>query len=207
VLGLEQVRRLQRGELDLGIFASSKGAPMLETETLYPGEPLSAYLARDHPLAEMTVLSPDDLADQTLVMLVGDQQPTDPAVAVWLHGLQQFGYRFRTLHGASELRDCFLAVAAGAGIALLPRSVLTDGDAGTIVRRPLDPPLTWPDTVVAWRTHRSGLAKALINEVRGLAHALGERRDRGCSRRRATEASRGGQEHGDADSFGMAGRP
>ena len=77
------------------------------------------------------MLRPDDLANQTLVMLVGDQQPTNPNVAVWLHGLKQFGYRFRALHGANELRDCFLAVAAGAGIGLLPGSVLTDGDAGT----------------------------------------------------------------------------
>ena len=37
VLGFEQVRRLERGELDLGIFASSKGLPMLQTEPLYPG--------------------------------------------------------------------------------------------------------------------------------------------------------------------------
>jgi DNA-binding transcriptional LysR family regulator len=180
VLGFEQVRQLQLGELDLGIFANTKGVPMLQTEPLYPGEPVSGFLARDHPLAEKAVLSPDDLANQTLVMLVGDQLPTNPRVAVWLHGLQQFGYRFRALHAANELRDCFLAVAAGAGIALLPGSVLTDGDAGTtIVRRPLDPPVTWPDTVVAWRTHPSGQAKALINEVRELAHALGERRDRG----------------------------
>jgi DNA-binding transcriptional LysR family regulator len=180
LLGLEQVRRLQRGELDLGIFSLPNDVPMLQTAALYPGEPLSALLMPDHPLAAKTVLGPDDLTTQTLVAAVGDQNRTDPKLVDWLHELERHGYRFRELHEVNEVRDCILAVAAGIGIALLPDSALTDGDASTIIiRRPLDPPLLWPDTVVAWRRRPTGQVKAVIREVRELAHALRETTDQG----------------------------
>ena len=156
VLGFEQIRRLQLGELDLGIFASSKDLPMLQTEPLSPGRAESAFLPRDHPLAQKTVLGPDDLVSQTLRDARRRRAAqTNPRVAVWLDGLQQFGYRFRALHAVNELRDCFLAVAAGAGIGL---SRL--GSHGRGCRHDHRPSATRPAGHVAG--HGRGLANAPI---------------------------------------------
>jgi DNA-binding transcriptional LysR family regulator len=172
----EQVAELQHGQLDIGIFPgifSDGSTPRLQTTRLCPGEQIAAFLMSDHPLAAKAVLGPDDLADELLVSSIR----VNPALfASWLHDLERVGYRFRGLHEAgNDLRDMLLAVAAGAGVALLATSAPGFGDAGTIVvRRPLDPPLVTPDTVVAWRKPPNAQLKALIHTVRDVARALRE---------------------------------
>ena len=127
------------------------------------------------PLADKHVLGPDDLAGETLVWAVGDRNETEPKLVDWLGVLAGHGYRFRAVHEVRETAGLHPAVAGGAGVALFPGSALTDADAGTIVvRRPLDPPLTFPETVVAWRTRPTGQVKAVINEDPWLAHVLRE---------------------------------
>jgi len=75
----------------------------------------------------------------------------------------------------TDTRDRILAAAEGRGVALLPGSTRVIADAGPIVvRRPLDPPLTMPDTVVAWRTHPPAQLRALTDEIRELARVLRE---------------------------------
>lgn len=172
----EQIPRLQSGALDLGIFPfpSTASVPKLEMEPLFPGERLSAFLRPDHPLAQKRVLGPDDLADETLVTF---EQAAMPPLAAWVHEeLARAGYRFRELYETGiDTRDRILAAAAGHGVALLPGSTRVIADAGPIVvRRPLDPPLTMPDTVVAWRTRPPAQLRTLTKEIRELARALRE---------------------------------
>jgi DNA-binding transcriptional LysR family regulator len=171
LLASEQIGRLQSGELDLGIFPSAGSVPKLRTELLVAGEPIAAFLRPDHPLAEKTVLGPDDLAEETLVSV---QPAVNPVFGAWLNELERIGYRFHGLHTVgSDTRDWILAVAEGAGVALLPSSAPMLGDVRTIVvRRPLDPPLMMPDTVVAWRTRPPAQLRALTNEIYELTHAL-----------------------------------
>ena len=69
LVALEQMRRLQRSELDLGIFPSGGTLPRLETQPLFPGEQLVAFLMADHPLAGQPVLRPDDVTGETLVSI------------------------------------------------------------------------------------------------------------------------------------------
>jgi DNA-binding transcriptional LysR family regulator len=171
LLAFEQIGRLQSGELDLGIFPSADSVPKLETELLVAGEPLTAFLRPDHPLAEKNVLGPDDLAEETLVTV---QSAANPRFVAWLSELERMGYRFGGLHEVgSDTRDWILAVAEGAGVMLLPASALEPGDARTIVvRRPLDPPVMMPDTVVAWRTRPPAQLRALTDEIRELTRGL-----------------------------------
>jgi DNA-binding transcriptional LysR family regulator len=174
LIASEQIPRLQSGLLDLGIFPfpAAMSVPKLEMEPLFPGERLSAFLPPDHPLAQKPVLGPDDLADETLVTF---EQAAIPPLAAWVQEeLARAGYRFRGLYETgTDTRDRILAAAAGHGVALLPGSTRVIADAGPIVvRRPLDPPLAMPDTVVAWREHPPAQLRALTKEIRELARAL-----------------------------------
>lgn len=172
LVAFEQIRRLQQGELDLGIFPSTGAIPKLQTQPLFEGEQLAVFLAPDHPLAEKTALGPDDLANETLI---SPWQAANPPLAVWpIEQLERVGYRFRALHEAgADPRDSILEAAGGPGLALLPSSTGETVGAGTIVvRRPLNPPLTMPDTVVAWRAFPATQLRALTDEIRKLAHEL-----------------------------------
>lgn len=170
----EQIRRLQRGELDLGIFPGAGDVTELLTEPLFEGEPVAAFLNLDHPLARKAALSPADLADQTLVSF---WHAANPALAAWLdEELRRLGCRPQELHEpGTDVRDWILAVAAGAGIALLESSARDVADAGTlIVRRPLDPPIQMPDTVLAWHSRQPTQLRLLSDEIRTLTRTLHE---------------------------------
>jgi DNA-binding transcriptional LysR family regulator len=170
----EQVQRLQDGELDLGIVPSAGVLPGLESAPLTAGEPLAVFLRPDHPLAEKLVLAPADLAGETLVSF---GEAAEPSLAAWLgEQRERAGYGFRALvESGADTRDWILAVAAGTGIALLPSSAHETADAGAVVvRRPLDPPLTMPDTVVAWRARPPAGLRALTDDIRAVACALRE---------------------------------
>jgi DNA-binding transcriptional LysR family regulator len=172
---LEQVRFLSAGELDLGIFHAAADHPELEFEPLFVGEPLAAFLPPGHPLADHRVLKPADLRKETLVVF---PQEANPALHErTLARIDEAGYRFGGLREAGGMnpRDVMLSVAEGLGVALGPVSLQEVSDVGSIVlRRPLDPPLTMPDMVVAWRADPPGRLKeklALVREVAKTLHA------------------------------------
>ncbi|MGZ8793248.1 MAG: LysR substrate-binding domain-containing protein [Gaiellaceae bacterium] len=168
----EQVERLRRGDLDLGIFFYAEEYDDVELSPLFAGEHLAVYLPRDHRLAAMEVLGPKDLADETLVTFPREANP-----ALHDHLLASFGtagYRFSSVEEAGGLnaRDLMVAVAERSGVAFWP-SIGEGGETSTIVTpRALDPPLTMPDTVVAWATVPERLPAALIENMRELANAL-----------------------------------
>jgi DNA-binding transcriptional LysR family regulator len=169
----EQVTRLRSGEIDFGIFNDAGGEEDLEEEPLFPGERLVAFLPTTHPLSAQTVLGPDDLANEVVVAF--------PAVATlgphrrWLALLGSRGYRFHDVReaGGEHSRDLLLAVAKGEGVGLAPASLAEVGDiGGLVVRRELDPPVSMPDTVVAWRAGRAAQLREAISLVREVAREL-----------------------------------
>jgi DNA-binding transcriptional LysR family regulator len=177
LVGSEQIRRLRRSELDLGIFPSPGDVPQLQTQPLFPGEQLVAFLAAEDPLAERPVLRPADVTNETLVSF---RQAYNPALAGWLgEQMERAGYHFRELHEiGGEIRDSILAVAEGRGLALLPRSARPTKEEGAIVvSRPLEPPLIMPDTVVAWRTRPPFQLRALTGAIREMARQFHETAD------------------------------
>jgi DNA-binding transcriptional LysR family regulator len=169
----EQVARLRSGELDIGIFNDDGTEQGLEEEPLFPGEPLVAFLAPDHPLTERAVLGPADLAQETLVVF-----PQAASVAPherWLALLERAGYRFARVRdaGGTDPRDLLLAVAGRLGVMLAPASLADVSDAGPLVaRRELDPPVTLANTVVAWRADPPARLQETLAVVREIAREL-----------------------------------
>jgi DNA-binding transcriptional LysR family regulator len=148
---LDQLAAIRGGALDVGIFHYAEEHEGLELVPIFPGEPLVAYLPQEDPLADDTVVTAAQLADRALVIFARDVNPTlhDNLRAL----LAEAGYEFRDVHetGARDsVRDLLVAVAAGKGVNIAPFSVKELSEAGdVVVRRPIDPALRAPDTVVA----------------------------------------------------------
>ncbi len=170
---LEQTRFLRDGELDLGIFHLGADQTEFEYEPLFRGEPVAAFLPPGHALAEQAILKPEDLRSETLVVFPEEANPALHERT--LERIEEAGYRFASVREASGMnpRDVMLSVAEGLGIALGPVSLHAVSDVGSIViRRPLEPALTMPDMVVAWRADPPGRLKDKLHVVRGVANAL-----------------------------------
>ena len=166
---LEQLRRLQAGELDLAIGFDSGDDPDLEKQPLFTGELLAAYVRRDHRLAEKRVLGPDNVREETLVTGPSWTNPT-----VYEQTLTRFGeagYRFQTIveAGGATWPDLLVAVASGHGVAFAPASL---EDHKTVVRLQLDPGLRMPEVVVAWRTDAPPGLKDFFETAREVAQTL-----------------------------------
>ena len=172
-LPVEQVRGLRIDELDIGIFPDVLDDDRIERAPLFPGEALAVFVAQGHALADKPALGPRDFADETLVTF-----PTavNPGLADWLlDTLDGARYRFRDRRevGGAHLRDQLLAVAAGQGVAFLPASLKEIDEAGALViRRPLEQPLSMPNTIVAWHAKLPPQLQPLIATVREIAGQL-----------------------------------
>jgi DNA-binding transcriptional LysR family regulator len=170
---IDQMRGLRLGTLELGVFPRLEEGVAIEMEPVFPGEPLAAFMAPDHRRTARPVLRPADVVEETLVCV---PHAANPALCAWLRSeLEQTGYRFGDVHevGGSDHRDRLLAVASGRGIALLPASAAELGAAGSLtVVRPLDPPVHFPDTVVAWNAEAPRHLRPLIAAARDVARDL-----------------------------------
>jgi len=170
---IEQTRLLRSSELDAGLLHDVEDSPELHVEPLFPGEPLAVLLPRDHWLAAHETLAPDDLRDEMLICFPRASNP--PLYDRLLSLLEGAGYSFRGLReaGGSNERDLMLGVADGLGVAIVPFSLVDVNAVGAIViRRPLDPPLAMPETVVVWRADPPPHLAAALDTVRKVAREL-----------------------------------
>jgi DNA-binding transcriptional LysR family regulator len=168
----EQVQRLRRGDLDLGIFFHAEDYDDLELRPLFEGEHLAAYVPRDHALAAKEVLEPADLAGETLITF--PREPNPPLHDHLLTSFGEAGYRFKSVEEAGGLnaRDLMVAVAERSGVALWPKLGEGSEMSSIVVARGLNPPLTMPETVVAWARLPERLPASLIQSMRDLAEVL-----------------------------------
>jgi DNA-binding transcriptional LysR family regulator len=168
---VDQLRRLDGGELDVAIVHDAGERLDVETEPVFPGEEIAAFLTLGHALTGKQVLEPTDFLDIDLVTF---PRTAEPALYDQLLGYVDVGsYRFRGVVEASgpHVRDVLLEVARGRGVALDSSSLAELSDArGLVVHRRLDPPLTMPDTVLAWAADRP--PHHLIPVVRDVARDL-----------------------------------
>jgi DNA-binding transcriptional LysR family regulator len=170
---LDQVRRLQRGELELAIVHDPGHPDDIAIEPLFAGEPLRALLPGKHRLAARPVLGPTDLQREVLAIFRRDVNPT-------LHDgllsrIQDAGYRFRRVRevGGPNRRDLMVAAALGLGVAIGPFSTWDIDEAEPVViDRPLDPPVLMPDTVLAWRATPPRQLRATLAAAREVARGL-----------------------------------
>jgi DNA-binding transcriptional LysR family regulator len=173
LLSLEQVGRLRTGELDLGVFSHAEDYEGLDWVRLFPGEHLSAYVPKSHELASRPVLTAGDFWSETLLTY---PRAVNPALYDgFARLLEDAGYRFaRRYETNPDPRDVLLAVAGGLGLALAPVSFESTSlvVAGEVVSVPLEPPLRYPDTIVAWRDDPPRELARRLGAVRDAASAL-----------------------------------
>jgi DNA-binding transcriptional LysR family regulator len=168
----DQVASLRNMELDVGIFRY-EGYEGIGTEPLFAGEPLMAYLAAGHPLAEKPVLGPDDLANENLIGLPLEAA-TDECTSLRTQ-LHDLGYRFASVQEPRGLdpRDLMMDVAEGRGVLLATSSMAETTRATAVVaRRPMEPTIPLPDVVVAWRTDPPDHLRTIVALVRQVAREL-----------------------------------
>jgi DNA-binding transcriptional LysR family regulator len=167
---VEQQRRLRDGRLDLGIFPETDDQHGIRVEPFLPEEPLAAFMAPDHPLAENDAITPGDLFDERVLVLSSANPPLWEACR---RRFEDVGYRFNALGdvtGSSDGRDGLLAASTGHGVVLLPASLRETRHVDSLVaQRPLDPPVSMPHTVVGWRADPAPQLAQLIGVVRELA--------------------------------------
>ncbi|MEU1230767.1 LysR family transcriptional regulator [Streptomyces sp. NPDC005828] len=143
-LGDETRKALRQGTYDLGFLMEPETEHEgLETEVLAP-EPLSLVAPPDHPLAGRTDLTTADLA---AAQLLGTEPGCsyrdlfEAELREWEPPFMEFGTIEATKRG----------VAAGLGVALLPRvTVAEELAAGALVELPWEAPFTL-FTQLAWR--------------------------------------------------------
>jgi DNA-binding transcriptional LysR family regulator len=171
----EQTRRLRQDELDIGIFHHAGPLSELETEPLFPGETLGAFLPTTHPLAAKPALGAEDLRDEVLVTYPREGNPAlyDRMLSI----LGDAGFRFAGFPEASSMSpgDLMLAVADGLGVAVGPVSPISLSEGGMLVSCcQLDPPVSMPDIVLAWPRHPPRDLRAVLGSVREIARELRE---------------------------------
>jgi DNA-binding transcriptional LysR family regulator len=171
---IEQLRRLRSGELELGIlyYVEDLELDRIEVEPLFDGTEMVALIPERHPAAAKERVGPDDLAGEKLVIF---PRPVNPALHDWLiEQIAEAGYRFQGVHDASgrDPRDVVLAVAEGAGVALVP-VVFEDAQIGCgLVRRPIEPPVSMPPMVIGWHAHPPERLRAFVEVARAVAGEL-----------------------------------
>jgi hypothetical protein len=143
---VEQIARLQSGELDVALIHNGQAHTGIATEPLFAGERLVAVLPIGHRLATSQVLGPEDFEQEVLLMPPHAAEP--PLTGCFCAVRETLG---------SQERDLVFAVADGHGIALAPSSILrAAGEVGTTVTtRPVEPALWMPEISVAWRADRA----------------------------------------------------
>jgi DNA-binding transcriptional LysR family regulator len=170
---VEQIRRLRRGELDLGVFHHAQEHADIEMEPVFAGTPMVALLPAGHHLAAKQVLGHRELRDEVLVSLsrVDNPQLHDRI----LEAIESAGYHFRGVYevGGADARDLLPAVAQNLGVAFAPSLIeLTEDGAGVV--RPLDPAPSMPETVVAWHANPRRWPQPVLDTVRAVARKLAE---------------------------------
>lgn len=173
LLGLEQVGRLRGGRLELGVFAHAEDYEGLDWERLFPGEPLQLYVGRDHRLARLLLAQPRDLERETLLIY---PKAANPAFYDrYLRMFDEAGYSFAGLQETNpDPLDLMLNVANGPAVAVAPQSFETMAlvTSKEVVSVPLDPPLRYPDTIVAWRADPPRQLVPRLETIRAAAAEL-----------------------------------
>lgn len=170
----EQLLRLSHGELDLAIFHSGEREPDLSFEPLFAGEQMAAFLPRRHPLAKKEVLTPADLRGATLVIF---PRAGNPALLAELEAqFRAGGYEFAEVveAGGMTVRDVLVMVAEREALTLGPFSFKDDSvmDALKLHACWLEPPLSTPETVVAWKPNPPEQLGPVLSAVREVAKQI-----------------------------------
>lgn len=131
------LQKLQAGEVDLGILALPVDLDGLDSRELYD-EPFNVALPEAHPLTRQKSIKPEDLKDETLLLLEDGHCLRDQALEVCSRVNVHEKQNFR----ATSLETLRQMVATGAGVTLLPELAVKGayGAARGVVIRPFTRP-------------------------------------------------------------------
>lgn len=130
--GFEPLSALLAGELDLVITSDVLPRAEVHYEPLFDFE-MRLITATNHPLADKTCISPQDLADQTLLSYPVQKQRLD----VVKHFLQPAGIEPAKWKQADNTLMLVQMVAAGLGVAALPNWAINEfSRQGLITSKP-----------------------------------------------------------------------
>jgi DNA-binding transcriptional LysR family regulator len=124
----------------------------------------------DHPLATRERITPADLVDEPWIAT-----PEDTICRQWLSRMyDRTGHLPRIEHVAMEFASHLALVAAGLGIALVPRLGRGPLPAGTVAVRVHDP-VPARESIVLWRRSqsRSPAVRAVVDALSAAGERLG----------------------------------
>ncbi len=135
--GDESLPMVLDGRADVAVAVEYRGAPSADDRlTRIPlyAEPFDAVLPLGHPLASGETVAVAALADEPWI----GPYPGNPCHDVMLLACEYAGFAPRLEHSSDDFRAVIALAAAGAGVALVPRSALRDTDLSHTAVRPVD---------------------------------------------------------------------
>ncbi|MBC9715122.1 LysR family transcriptional regulator [Streptomyces sp. TRM66268-LWL] len=135
--GDESLPMVLDGRADVAVAVEYRGAPNADDRlTRIPlyAEPFDAVLPLGHRLAATETVSVAALADEPWI----GPYPGNPCHDVMLLACEYAGFAPRLEHSSDDFRAVIALAAAGAGVALVPRSALRDTDLSHTAVRPVD---------------------------------------------------------------------
>lgn len=156
--------RLDRGLLDFAVVIEPADLSKYECLPLTVKERWGVLLRKDHPLAEVEEITPEDLAGQPL--LLSRQSIGQDDIARWFGPYRdslQIVASYNLLYNAS------LLVEQGLGCALCLGGILPEYPGSPLCFRPLKPAVE-ADLTLIWKRYQvfSRAGQAFLEEVRGL---------------------------------------
>ncbi|MFF7216201.1 LysR family transcriptional regulator [Streptomyces sp. NPDC008238] len=138
--GDESLPMVLDGRAEIAVAVEYRGAPRADDQRLARvplyAEPFDAVLPAGHRLADAATGSVRvaDLADETWI----GPYPGNPCHDVVVLACEYAGFQPRLEHSSDDFRAVVALAAAGAGVALVPRSALRDMDLSGVAVRPVD---------------------------------------------------------------------
>ncbi|MFI6938690.1 LysR family transcriptional regulator [Streptomyces sp. NPDC050418] len=135
--GDESLPMVLDGRADVAVAVEYRGAPSADDRlTRIPlyAEPFDAVLPLGHRLASTDTVAVAALADEPWI----GPYPGNPCHDVMVLACEYAGFEPRLEHSSDDFRAVVALAAAGAGVALVPRSALRDTDLSHTAVRPVD---------------------------------------------------------------------
>ncbi|SDK16189.1 LysR family transcriptional regulator [Streptomyces indicus] len=135
--GDESLPMVLDGRADVAVAVEYRGAPSADDRlTRIPlyAEPFDAVLPLAHPLASSDTVPVAALADEPWI----GPYPGNPCHDVMVLACEYAGFEPRLEHSSDDFRAVVALAAAGAGVALVPRSALRDTDLSHAAVRPVE---------------------------------------------------------------------
>ena len=147
------------GEIDLAITEDYRPDDVRMTRFPLYTEPFDVVVPADHRLAERTTIDPRDLAGDDWVAPLPGNPCRDVVTSAVPHA--------RIVHTSDDFRAVVALVAAGAGVALVPRNALADVPGAIVVPVRGTPPLRRVYAACRQGSEGHPLIKAVVGALVG----------------------------------------